>query len=206
MKKFAGSWALQRERGDLFGNVFDFDVEAKGILLEPAKAGVGGGPAIFVFPEACDGAVVNDFAFGIAPATVNDLIHGDLVDVAGDDAVDETRGVMADDAVFIERRDVNERGGVADSVVLVLVMHLVDADGVIAGPFAVVEAFAESEGAFVESGSDGQGRLLKAVLVEAERSFVAILLRTRMLVASAIIVARCGIGQGEATRSNQAMK
>jgi len=85
-------------------------------------------------------------------------------------------------------------------------MHLVDADGVIAGPFAVVEAFAESEGAFVESGSDGQGRLLKAVLVEAERSFVAILLRTRMLVASAIIVARCGIGQGEATRSNQAMK
>jgi hypothetical protein len=41
-----------------------------------------------------------------------------------------------------------------------LVMHFVDADGVIAGPLAIVEAFAESESAFVECGSDGQVDLL----------------------------------------------
>src|SRR5579871_2974946 len=39
-------------------------------------------------------------------------------------------------------------------------MHFVDADGVIAGPLAIVEAFAEGESAFVKCGSDGQGVLL----------------------------------------------
>jgi hypothetical protein len=34
-------------------------------------------------------------------------------------------------------------------------MHFVNADGVIAGPFAVVEAFAERERFLVKSGSDG---------------------------------------------------
>jgi len=42
----------------------------------------------------------------------------------------------------------------------VLVVHFVDADGVIARPLAIVEAFAEGESAFVERGSDGQGSLL----------------------------------------------
>src|SRR5262249_29193551 len=72
----------------------------------------------------------------------------------------EARGVGSGDSVFVERRDVDERGGVANGIVFVLMVHLVDADGVIAGPFAIVEAFAEGESAFVKSGSDGQGRLL----------------------------------------------
>ena len=88
VKKFAGSGALQGERSNLFGNIFDFDIEAECVLLKPAKTGIGGGPTIFIFTQAGDGAVVNDFAFGIAPAAVDDLIHGDFVDVAGDDAVD----------------------------------------------------------------------------------------------------------------------
>jgi hypothetical protein len=41
-----------------------------------------------------------------------------------------------------------------------LVMHFIDADCVIAGPFAVVEAPAESESTFVKSGSDGHEDLL----------------------------------------------
>jgi len=69
------------------------DVEAERILLEPAETGVGGGPAVFVFAETGDGAVVNDFSFGVAPAAVDDLVHGYFVDVARDDAVDEAGGV-----------------------------------------------------------------------------------------------------------------
>ena len=149
----AGSGALHRKRGCFFGDVFDVYVQAESVLLEPAEAGVGGGPAVVVFAEARDGAVVDDFAFGIAPAAVDDLVDCDLINVAGDDAVDELGGVASGDAVFEEGRDVDERGGVADGVVLVLVVHFVNADGVIAGPFAIVEAFAEGEGAFVEGGS-----------------------------------------------------
>jgi hypothetical protein len=38
----------------------------------------------------------------------------------------------------------------------VLVVNLIDADGVIAGPFAIVQAVAKRERSFVECGSDGQ--------------------------------------------------
>jgi hypothetical protein len=160
VEKLSRSWALQRKSGDSFRNIFELDIEAEGVLLKPAKTWIGGSPAIFVFSQARDGAVVNDFAFGIAPAAVDDLIDSDSVDVARDDSIDETRGVWTSDAIFVERRNIDKRGGVADGVVLVLVVHLVDADGVIAGPLAIVEAFAKGESAFVECGSDGQGNLL----------------------------------------------
>jgi len=160
VQKFSGCRTLQRESRELFRDIFELDVEAERVLLKPAEAGIGGGPAIFIFAEARDGAVVDDFAFGIAPAAVDNLVDGDFVDVAGDDAVEETRSVGSGDAVFVERRNINEGGGIADGVVLVLVVHFVDADGVIAGPLAIVEAFAEGESAFVECGSDGQGSLL----------------------------------------------
>ena len=52
--------------------------------------------------------------------------------------VDQPRGVRPGDQVLVERRDVDERRGVADGVVLVLVVRLVRADGVVAGPLAVV--------------------------------------------------------------------
>ena len=155
LKEFCRGGTLQSESGDLFGNVFDVDVEGKGVLLKPAEAGVGGGPAIVVFAEAGDGAVVDHFAIWVAPAAVNHLIDGDFVDVARNDAVDEAGGVGTGDAVFEERRNVDERGGIADGVVFVLVVHFVNADGVIAGPFAIVQAFAEGERLFVKGGSDG---------------------------------------------------
>src|SRR6202008_3364577 len=46
VKKLARCGALQRESGELFGNVFELDVEAKGVLLKPAKARVGRGPTV----------------------------------------------------------------------------------------------------------------------------------------------------------------
>ena len=51
-----------------------------------------------------------------------------LGDIARDDAIHQLGGVLARDQILVERRDVDERGRVADGVVLVLVMHLVHAD------------------------------------------------------------------------------
>ena len=59
------------------------------------------------------------------------------------------------DQVLVERSNVNQCRRIADGVVLVLMMHLVHADGVESRPLAVVEAVAEGESAFVKCGSDG---------------------------------------------------
>ena len=150
LQQFSGGRALEREGCGLLGNILDLYVQAERVLLEPAEAGVGGGPAIFIFAKAGDGAVVDYFAVGVAPAAVNDLIDTDFVDVAGDDAVYELGGVAAGYAIFEKWGNIDERGGVADGVVLVLVVHLVDAHGVIAGPLAIVEAFAERHRSLVK--------------------------------------------------------
>jgi hypothetical protein len=63
---------------------------------------------------------------------------------------------VAGDAVLEEGRDIDECGGVADGVVLVLVMSFVDTDSVVAGPLTVVQAFAKGEGSFVKGRADGQ--------------------------------------------------
>src|SRR5262249_8488177 len=89
LEQAPGGGALQGKSGNLFGNVFDLHVEADCILLEPAEARIGGGPAIIVFAETSDGAVVDDLALGIAPAAVDDLVDRNFADVAGDDAVDK---------------------------------------------------------------------------------------------------------------------
>jgi len=73
-----------------------------------------------------------------------------------DNAIDEAGGVAAGDAVLEEGRDIDQCGGFADGVLLVLVVSFVDANGVVAGPFAVVQALAEGEGSFVKGRADGQ--------------------------------------------------
>jgi len=123
-------------------------------LLEPAQAGIRGSPTIFVFAQTRDGAVVNDFAFRIAPAAIDDLVDGNFIDVAANDPVDKLGGTGAGDAVFEQRRNVNERGGIANRVVLMFVVHLVDADGVIARPLAIAQALAQRQRAFMKSSSD----------------------------------------------------
>ncbi len=143
---------MQGKRGHLLGNVFDLYVHVQAVLAEPAQAGIGCRPAIDIFFETRDGAVIDDLALFIAPATINNLAHFDLVDVASDDAVHQSGRIFAGDQIFIERRDIDKRSRVANSVVLVLV----NAHGVIARPFAVVQAVAERERSLVKCGSDGQ--------------------------------------------------
>src|SRR5262249_51014521 len=90
----------------------------------------------------------------VAPRRIEHLADGHLRDVAGDQSVDEPGRIAAGDQVLEERRHVDERGRVADGVVLVLVVPLVGADGVVAGPFPIVEALAEGKRALVDGGAD----------------------------------------------------
>src|ERR1700741_4996644 len=38
LEQTSGSWTLQSKRGNAFGNVFDLDVHAGGVLCKPAQA------------------------------------------------------------------------------------------------------------------------------------------------------------------------
>ena len=145
---------LQRERRDLLRDVLDGHVEAGGVLPEPAQARIRRRPAERLLRQPRHRPVVDHLAVLVAPRRVEDLADRHLRHVAGDEPIDEPRGVAPVDQVLEERRDVDQRRGVADGVVLVLVMALVRADGVVAGPLAVVEALAERERALVDGGSD----------------------------------------------------
>src|SRR5271167_4100300 len=80
---------LQRQSRHLLGDVFDLDIESDSILPEPAQVGISSRPAVTVLLQPCDGAVIDDLAFLVAPAAVDHLIDRNLVNVAGNDAIDE---------------------------------------------------------------------------------------------------------------------
>ena len=130
------------------------NVEAERVLLEPAQGRIGRRPAVDVLLQARDGPVVDHLALLVAPRRVDDLADGDLAHVPRDDPIDEARRVAPRDPVLVEGRDVDQRRGVADRVVLVLVVRLVGGDGVVARPVAVVQALAERERLLVNGGSD----------------------------------------------------
>ena len=65
------------------------------------------------------------------------------MNVTRNHAVHQPGGVAPCHPVFEERRDIDQRGGIADGIVLVLVVHLINADRVIARPFPVVQALAQ---------------------------------------------------------------
>jgi len=146
---------LQRQRGRTLGDVFDLNIHVQPVLMKPAQVGLGGGPAITVFVQPRDSTVVNHFALLVAPAAVNYLALGDFVDVTRDDAIDELSGIAAAEHVLVEGSDVDQRGRIADGVVLVLMVHFVGANRVVSRPLSVVEALAERKSAFVKSSSDG---------------------------------------------------
>src|ERR1041384_2261194 len=144
------SWSLQGERGNAFGNVFNLNVHARGVLSEPTKTRIGGRPAIRVFFETRNRAVVDYFATFVAPGCIDYLAHRHLSHVASDDAIDEARRIFAGQPVFEQRRDVEQRSSIADRVVLMLVMRLVRTDRVVTRPLAIAETFAERACSFVK--------------------------------------------------------
>ena len=150
---------LQRQSRRLLGDVFDLNIHVQAVLPEPAQARIGCRPAIFVFFEARDRAIVDDLAIFIAPAGIDHLPHRDFVDVARDHAIHQFGRILAGDQILVERRDIDQRAGVADRVVLVLVVHFIHADRVVSRPLAVIQAMAERERSLVKCSSDRQGDL-----------------------------------------------
>src|SRR5215469_10731565 len=154
-EQFARCRTLQGQRRELLGDVFDLNLKSDGILTKPAQIGVGGSPAIGVFSQSCNGAVVNDLAVFIAPAAIDDLIDGDFVDIAGQYAIDKASRITTCYEVLEQGRDVDQSRRIADGVVFVFVVRLVHADGVKAGPLAIIQAGAEGKRSFVNGGTDG---------------------------------------------------
>ena len=79
------------------------------------------------------------------------------MDVARDDAIHQLGRVLSHNHVLVEGGDIDERGGVANGIVLVLVMHFVDTDRVVSGPLAVVETLTKRERPRMKCSSDRQG-------------------------------------------------
>src|SRR6185436_7138879 len=149
-----GQRTLERDRRDLLGDVIDGDVEVAGVEGQPAELGVGGGPEVLGLGESMDRAVVDDLAVLVAPGRVPDLPHGELRGVAGDHPVDERGRVRAGDAVLVQGRDVDQRGSLADRVVLDVVRVGVRGRGPVAGPLAPLLLAIERGGPRVERGPD----------------------------------------------------
>ena len=145
---------LKRQRRYTFGNIFNLDVHPGCVLCKPAQARIGCGPAIGVFLEPGHRAVVDHFSMLIAPRRVDDLAHRHLSHVTSDYAIDQSRRISTRQPVLVEWRDIDQRRSVANRVVFMFVMWFVRADGVIAGPFAIVETFAKWKCAFVKCSSD----------------------------------------------------
>ena len=121
----------------MLGDVLDLHVEPDRVLPEPSQVRVCSRPAIAVLVQSRNGAVVDDLAFLIAPAAINHLVEADFVDVARQHPIDELRCVATGDEVFEQRRHVDERCSVTDSVVFVFVMGLVNADRVKPRPLSI---------------------------------------------------------------------
>jgi hypothetical protein len=98
----------------------------------------------------------------VAPRRVDNLTYRNLAHVARDDTIYETRGIFSTNPVFKERGDIDQRSGIANSVVLVFMMRFVGTDGVITGPLAIVQTFAELKCSFVKGGSDWHGLVWSA--------------------------------------------
>jgi hypothetical protein len=127
---------LQRERAERLGDLLDRHLHAEGIAVQPAQAGLRRRQAVVLLAEPADRAVVDHLAVPVAPARIEHLARPRPRHIAGDDAVQQPRRIGAGDPVLVQRRNVDERRGVADRRVLALVRELVAACGGVAGPAA----------------------------------------------------------------------
>jgi hypothetical protein len=102
-------------------------LEAARVFLEPAQVRIGRRHAKRSLVEACDGAVVEHLARAVAPWRVQHLADRGAHDIARDYAIQQPGGVPAAHHVLVERRDIEQRRGHPDRVVLALVRELVRA-------------------------------------------------------------------------------
>ena len=103
-----------------------------------------------VLAEPRHRAVVEQLTVVVAPARVVDLSDGELLDIAWRDLVEQPCRVRPFDQVLHQRRDVDQRGGVADRPVFAFEAEVVRPDRDVAGPAAPVLWQAQRRGALVE--------------------------------------------------------
>ena len=122
------------------------DVQPGGVLPEPAQARIGRRPPEHLLVQPRHRPVVDHLAALVAPRRVEDLARPPSSSTSRVMTRSTKRAASRPgDEVLEQRRDVDQRRGVADRVVLVLVVRLVGADRVVARPLAVVQALAERE-------------------------------------------------------------
>jgi hypothetical protein len=95
-------------------------------------------------------AVVDDAALAVAPGRVDDATRLDGHGLAGDDAIDQPIGIRAGHAVLEEGRDIDERRGVAQRVVLDVDMRRIRARAEHPRPFTPLSPDVQLEGALVK--------------------------------------------------------
>jgi hypothetical protein len=160
--------SLQRQRGDSLGRLLDRDVQAGGVLAEPAELGIGGRPAVAIVRQAMDRPVVDHLAGLVAPGRVVDLPDGEPGGVARDDAIHQPGGVRTGHLVLEERAHVDQGGRLADRVVLDVVLVRVDTRGEEARPLPPLLLAVERLGSGMERGSDAHADAAPVVRVGAE--------------------------------------
>ena len=81
-----------------------------------------------------------------------------MLGVVGDrQRVDELRGLRSGDFIFEQRRDIDQRGRIANGVIFVLVRMLINTDRVIAGPIAPIVTVTKWRSAGMKRGRKRHG-------------------------------------------------
>ncbi len=106
--------ALEGEAAEAVADLLDRHIEAIGGFGQPVQLMQRGVQDEIALAEAEDRAFLDHPPVIVAPGGIGDLHRLDLGHVAGDQEIDEARRVAAADGIFDQRRDVIDRGAVAD--------------------------------------------------------------------------------------------
>src|SRR5439155_20496827 len=105
-----------------------------GVQLQTPDAGIRAPETLRAFAEPADRAVVDLLALHVAPRRVDPPSDHELGDVARDHAVEQPPRVAPGDQILLERRDVDDRGGIANRGVLAIGMRIVGGGDLMSRP------------------------------------------------------------------------
>src|SRR5882757_7274185 len=116
----AGGWTLHRKRGDLFGDLADFDVKTDGRIQQPIDLPFRRANPVVALAQAKHGAVIDEMTRIVAPHAIGDAIRLELGEITGHQAIEIWQRIRTRHAVFHHRRQVIERRGVANREIFLL--------------------------------------------------------------------------------------
>ena len=157
LQYLTGVRPLQRERGDCAAHVLDRHVEASRVLIQPAIRRLSRRDAKVRVVQPPDRAVVEDLALLVAPAAIAHLPDFQAGNVPHHDTRKKRRRVRTAHVVLVERRHVDQPGGVAKGEVFAFVVRVVRANGVVPGPVFPAHGFVQLGCARMERRRNGHG-------------------------------------------------